>query len=71
MKNVAAETVNKAGQKTQTPKVSGENTALDHRYGQIGISAVLAASRYNAVANKPADAPASDYWYDRAGEAAA
>jgi hypothetical protein len=71
MKNVTAEMANKASQKAQSLNVTSENTALDCHYGQIGISAVLAASRYNGVAKKPAYAPAADYWYDRAGETAA
>jgi hypothetical protein len=66
MKNVSAETAKEAGQKpgqkTTPREISGENTAqstaLDRRYGQIGISAVAAAARYQGVAKNPAYAPA-------------
>lgn len=61
MKDVAA---NKA------KKTSTERTALDRCYGQIGISAVAAAARYQGAAKNPAYAPAAINWYDRAEEAA-
>lgn len=49
-------------QKADSDKVSGVNAthrpALDARYGQIGISAVAAAARYQGTAKNPAYAPA-------------
>jgi hypothetical protein len=40
-------------------KASGENTALHLCYGQIGISAVAAAARYQGSAKNLAYAPAA------------
>ncbi|HET8918335.1 MAG TPA: hypothetical protein VFN27_01525 [Xanthobacteraceae bacterium] len=37
--------------------------ALDARYGQIGISAVAAAARYQGSAKNPAYAPAPNDWH--------
>lgn len=45
-------------------------TALDSCYGQIGISAVAAAARYQGGAKNPAYAPASSQWQDRIAESA-
>lgn len=42
-----------------------EITALHRRYGQIGISAVAAAARYQGMAKNPAYAPAPQRWDDR------
>ena len=52
-------------------KVHGEGMALAGCYGQIGISAVLAAVRYQGGAKNPAYAPVSTKWRDRIAEAAA
>ncbi|HVU43072.1 MAG TPA: hypothetical protein VHD86_18660 [Xanthobacteraceae bacterium] len=60
MKDVAADKAKKTAQ----------NTALDRRYGKIGISAVAAAVRYQGAAKNPAYAPVAINCYDRAGEAA-
>lgn len=49
---------------------AAQNTALDHRYRQIGISAVAAAARYQGVAKNPAYAPAPTKWRDHSDEAA-
>ena len=49
----------------------GEATALAGCYGQIGISAVAAAVRYQGGAKNPAYAPAPTTWRDRIAEAAA
>jgi len=46
-------------------KLDTESVALDCRYGQIGISAVAAAARYQGSAKNPAYAPASSKWRDR------
>jgi hypothetical protein len=71
MKDVAAETAQKTAAKSgNTAKDSGESTALDRRYGQIGISAVAAAARYIGMAKNTAYAPAPSGWLDRADEAA-
>jgi hypothetical protein len=48
-----------------------EGAALAGRYGQIGISAVVAAVRYQGSSKNPAYAPASSQWRDRIAEAAA
>ena len=62
MTNVTAEMAKMAGQKDQAQQAAGDNnaqnTALDGRYRQIGISAVAAALRYQGVAKNPAYAPA-------------
>jgi hypothetical protein len=52
-------------------QVSGETTALDRCYGQIGISAVAAAARYQGSAKNPAYAPVSSKWRELFAEAAA
>ena len=52
-------------------KIHGEGTALAGCYGQIGISAVVAAVRYQGSAKNPVYAPASSQWRDRIAEAAA
>jgi hypothetical protein len=41
----------------QTTGFASEGTTLDRRYGQIGISAVAAAARYQGEAKNPAYAP--------------
>ncbi len=49
MRDAAAETATKAAQqiqKTAAAKAKAKDTALDRRYGAIGISAVAAAARY-------------------------
>ncbi len=52
-------------------RVSNETAALDNRYGQIGISAVAAAARYQGGAKNPAYAPCSSKWRDLIADAAA
>jgi hypothetical protein len=44
---------------------------LDKRYGQIGISAVAAAVRYQGGAKNPAYAPCSSQWRDLIADVAA
>jgi len=66
----------KAKKKTKANKTNGRNgsgeaVALAGCYGQIGISAVAAAARYQGGAKNPAYAPASSTWRDRIAEAAA
>ena len=51
-------------------KVRRDSTALAGCYGQIGISAVAAAVRYQGGAKNPAYAPTSSKWRDRLAEAA-
>lgn len=71
MKHVAADKAKKTGQRSDNAaRPSTERTALDSRYGQIGISAVAAAVRYQGTAKNPAYAPVAINWYDRAEEAA-
>ncbi len=67
MKNETAETAKKT---EQTCRLPDENTALDRRYRQIGISAVAAAARYQGVAKNPAYAPAPTQWRGHSDEAA-
>jgi hypothetical protein len=63
----AKKTAEKAG---ETAKPANERTSLDCRYGQIGISAVAAAARYQGAAKNPAYAPAAIKWDARREEAA-
>lgn len=70
MKHAAADMAKNTAQKSDAAGLSTERTALDSRYGQIGISAVAAAVRYQGAAKNPAYAPAAINWYDRAEEAA-
>ncbi len=70
MQDIIADKANKSGQKTREVALSRENTALDTRYRQIGISAVAAAARYQGIAKNPAYAPVATNWRDLAGDAA-
>jgi hypothetical protein len=75
MTNVAAEmaknTAQENGSRTLSGANSAKNSALAECYGQIGISAVLAATRYHGIAKNPGYAPVPADWYDRAEDAAA
>jgi hypothetical protein len=71
-----AKKIKKSAQKTKdrgnTREVAAESTRLADRYRQIGISAVVAAVRYQGLAKNPAYAPAPINWRnERAEEAAA
>ncbi len=66
-----AKTAPKTKDTGNTRKLSGDSSGLAHCYRQIGISAVVAAVRYQGVAKNPAYAPAPNKWHDRADEAAA
>ncbi len=57
MKKISAKTATNVD--NQPAKNSGQNTALHLCYGQIGISAVAAAVRYQGGAKNPAYAPAA------------
>jgi hypothetical protein len=57
--------------KSNDRKIHGEGTVLAGCYGQIGISAVAAAVRYQGSTMNPVCAPASSKWRDRIAEAAA
>ena len=57
--------------KSNDRKIHGEGTVLAGCYGRIGISAVVAAVRYQGSTKNPAYAPASSKWRDRIAEAAA
>jgi hypothetical protein len=71
MQDVTAEMAKKTTQKSDnTAKTSKERPALDRCYGQIGISAVAAAVRYQGSAKNSAYAPVPIRWNDRADEAA-
>lgn len=66
MKDIAAKAANDPAQKDDgTP----ERSPLDRCYGQIGISAVAAAARYQGGAKNPAYAPALIKWVESADEA--
>jgi hypothetical protein len=75
MTNMSAEMAKNTAQENGAPTLSGvnsaKNSALAQRYRQIGISAVLAATRYHGAAKNPAYAPAPIKWDDRAEGAAA
>jgi len=66
MTNTAAETAKNTEQKAEAAK----ETALDRRYGAIGISAVAAAARYQGDAKNSAYAPVAIGRYEPADEAA-
>jgi hypothetical protein len=66
MTKTPAETAKKTAQKADLAK----ETALDRRYGAIGISAVAAAARYQGDAKNAAYAPVATGWYEPADEAA-
>jgi hypothetical protein len=57
--------------KSDDRKIHGDGTALAGCYGRIGISAVVAAARYQGSTKNPVYAPASSKWRDRIAEAAA
>jgi hypothetical protein len=60
MQDVSAEIVEKNGQEERAGRKSSNGTiALQHCYGQIGISAVAAAVRYQGESKNPAYAPAA------------
>jgi hypothetical protein len=61
----AKKTANKASQSDKSARFADHGTALDRRYGQIGISAVAAAVRYQGGGKNPAYAPVANRWDDR------
>jgi hypothetical protein len=72
MKKVTADLAKKTNQKNgKDRRAAGGNTALAGCYGQIGISAVVAAARYQGGSKLPAEAPVSSKWRDLFAEAAA
>ena len=72
MQDVIAEVAKKTvPMRANDRKISSETSALDDRYGQIGISAVAAAVRYQGGAKNPAYAPCSSKWRDLIADAAA
>ena len=66
MPDVTAKADRTRKETTDLKEVSGVDNstvpALDACYGQIGISAVAAAARYQGVAKNQAYAPASNDW---------
>jgi hypothetical protein len=70
MQDVSAALAKKTEQKQSNDRKIRSEAALTGCYGQIGISAVLAAARYQGGAKNPAYAPASSQWRDRLAEAA-
>jgi hypothetical protein len=70
--NLAKKTDKKAAPMlAEDRQVSGEWSKLDHGFGQIGISAVAAAVRYQGRAKNPAYAPCSNKWRDLIADVAA
>jgi hypothetical protein len=71
----AKKTANKASQTDKSARLVDHRlvdhrlvdhgTALDRCYGQIGISAVAAAVRYQGGGKNPAYAPVANRWDDR------
>ncbi len=70
MSHATAGKANK-GALSHARKISSDSAALDRRYGQIGISAVAAAVRYQGAAKNIAYAPSPTVRRDRAEDAAA
>jgi len=63
MPDVTAKLDRTTSQTADAQGISGDNRpALDARYGQIGISAVAAAVRYQGLTKNLAYAPASNDW---------
>ena len=72
MRNATAERDGTMSQTAERDEISGSGAhqstgaetapALDACYGQIGISAVAAAARYQGTAKNPAYAPTSNDW---------
>jgi hypothetical protein len=57
MKKAAARPLERAESRRKPGKSSDQDTALHLCYGEIGISAVAAAARYQGGAKNPAYAP--------------
>ena len=70
MRDALAETAKKTAQEAQSARETGKETALDRRYGAIGISAVAAAARYQGDAKNSAYAPVAIGRFEPADEAA-
>ena len=66
MTDVTAKSAQKTNNRRKPRKSSDEHIALQLCYGQIGISAVAAAVRYQGDAKNPAYAPAVLKWDERA-----
>jgi hypothetical protein len=68
MANATAERKGTTSQTAEEREISGSDApaqprpALDARYGQIGISAVAAAARYQGTTKNPAYAPTPTDW---------
>jgi hypothetical protein len=69
MQDVTANLAKKIDRQT-APTRAGDRI-LDQHYGQIGISAVVAAVRYQGSAKNPAYAPCSNKWRDVIADVAA
>lgn len=75
MNYASAETAKKTARKSvpitgNSAKRADSGLALDHRYGEIGISAVAAAARYQGAGKNPAYAPVANPRDERIEEAA-
>jgi hypothetical protein len=72
MANATAARDEPMSQLAERGKISGSDAqagpALDACYGQIGISAVAAAARYQGLAKNPAYAPTPTDWQRRYAE---
>jgi hypothetical protein len=60
-----------APMRAEDRQISNGSSKLDHCFGQIGISAVAAAVRYQGSAKNPAYAPCSNQWRDLIADVAA
>jgi hypothetical protein len=69
MQDVTAKLAKKIDQGNAS--IWAEDRELDHCFGQIGISAVAAAVRYQGSAKNPAYAPCSNKWRDLIADVAA
>ena len=67
-KTMAADAANNAGYQRKPNKSASQQIALHLCYGQIGISAVAAAARYQSSTRNAAPASAAATWeqYDTA-----
>jgi hypothetical protein len=69
MQNVTAK-MSKSTGKRKPGKSAAQHIALQQRYGEIGISAVAAAARYQGAAKNPAYAPVAIRLDERGAEIA-
>jgi hypothetical protein len=65
MNDATSKKIKKSTKKSiSTPKQFEQSNSLARCYGEIGISAVAAAARYQGGAKNPAYAPVHTKWHD-------